>query len=159
MRNNQNGCSKSILTKYNTCQWREEGKFVLRPTTGQVRHKAFFKVGPDAEPQPTRVQQNSKIPSAPSTFSQWGRPRCQETNNKHLAKLYLFSVPPPDKYGTRPFLKVGPDAGPQPTRVWQNPQIPSAPSALLQWGRLRRQETKQQTIGKAIGETMKNNLI
>ena len=21
--------------------------FVLRPTTGQVRHKAFFKVGPD----------------------------------------------------------------------------------------------------------------
>ena len=40
--------------------------FVLRPTTEQVQHKAFFKVGPDAGPQPTRVRQNQKIPSAPS---------------------------------------------------------------------------------------------
>ena len=39
---------------------------ILRPTTGQVRHKAFFKVSPDAGPQPTRVQQNPKIPLAPS---------------------------------------------------------------------------------------------
>ena len=27
------------------------------------------------------------------------------------------------------FLKVGPDAGPQPTRVRQDPKIPSVPSA------------------------------
>ena len=38
--------------------------FILRPTTGQVRHKSFFKVCPDTGPQPTRVRQNQKIPSA-----------------------------------------------------------------------------------------------
>ena len=40
--------------------------FVLHPTTGQVQHKAFFKVGPDAGPQPTRVWQDPKIPLAQS---------------------------------------------------------------------------------------------
>ena len=40
--------------------------FILRPTTGQIWHKDFFKVGPDAGPQSTRVRQNQKIPSAPS---------------------------------------------------------------------------------------------
>ena len=40
--------------------------FILRPTTGQVQHKVFFKVGPDAGQQPTRVQQNPKITSAPT---------------------------------------------------------------------------------------------
>ena len=44
----------------------ESALFILRPTTGQERHKAFLKVGPDAGPQPTRVRQNPKIPSAPS---------------------------------------------------------------------------------------------
>ena len=42
--------------------------FVLRPTTGQVWHKVFFKVGLDAGTQPTRIWQNPKIPSAPSAF-------------------------------------------------------------------------------------------
>ena len=51
--------------------------FILCPTTGQIWHKAFFKVGPDAGPQPTRVRQNPKIPLSPS-----GRPRGQETNSK-----------------------------------------------------------------------------
>ena len=46
--------------------------FVLSPTTRQVRNKAFFKVGPDAGPQPTRVRQDPKIPSAPSAFPQSG---------------------------------------------------------------------------------------
>ena len=57
--------------------------FILRPTTGQVRHKAFFKVGPDAEPQPTRVQQNPKIPSAPSAPIKGGASEAtkQTTNN------------------------------------------------------------------------------
>ena len=32
------------------------------------------------------------------------------------------------------FLKVSPDAGPQPTRVRQNPKMHSAPSVLPQWG-------------------------
>ena len=45
--------------------------FILRPTTGQVQHKAFFKVGPDAWPQPTSVRQNPKIPSAPSALPKW----------------------------------------------------------------------------------------
>ena len=62
--------------------------------------------------------------------------------------LYLFSVPQPDKA----FFKVGPDAGPQPIRVRQNPKLLSAPPVFPQWGHLRRQETKQQTIGKTIGE-------
>ena len=53
--------------------------FVLRPTTGQVRHKAFLKMGPDAGPQPTRVRQNPKIPSAPDARKQ---------NSKQLVKLY-----------------------------------------------------------------------
>ena len=53
--------------------------FILRPTTWQVRQKAFFIVGQDAGPQPTRVQQNPKIRSAPSALPQWGRPRRQET--------------------------------------------------------------------------------
>ena len=60
--------------------------FILRPTTGQVRHKAFLKVGPDAGPQPTRVQQNPKISSAPSAPTKGGTPRHQETNNKQLVK-------------------------------------------------------------------------
>ena len=42
--------------------------FVLRPTTGQVQHKAFIKVGPDAGPQTTCVRQMPKIPSAPLAF-------------------------------------------------------------------------------------------
>ena len=44
--------------------------FVLRPTTGQVWHKAFLKVGPDAGTQLARVRQNLKIPLAQSTFPQ-----------------------------------------------------------------------------------------
>ena len=60
--------------------------FILRPTTGQVRHKAFFKVGPDAGLQPTRVRQNPKIPSAPSAFPQWGRLRRQETKQQTIGK-------------------------------------------------------------------------
>ena len=66
--------------------------FILRPTIGQVRHKAFFKVDLDTEPQPTRVQQNPKIPSAPSAFPQWGRPWRQET--KHLLKSSATSRMP-----------------------------------------------------------------
>ena len=38
--------------------------FILCPTTGQVRHKALFKVGPNAGPQPIHVWQNLKIPLA-----------------------------------------------------------------------------------------------
>ena len=32
--------------------------FILRPTTGQVQHKAFFKVGPDARPQNIKTKYN-----------------------------------------------------------------------------------------------------
>ena len=60
--------------------------FVLRPTTGQVQHKAFFKVGPDAGSQPTHVRQNPKIPSAPSAFPQWGRLRRQEIKQQTFDK-------------------------------------------------------------------------
>ena len=42
--------------------------FVLHPTTGQVQHKAFFKVGPVAGPQSTRVRQWPKIPLALLVF-------------------------------------------------------------------------------------------
>ena len=48
--------------------------FILRPTTGEVRHKAFFKVGPDAGPQPTRFRQIPKITSAPSAPLKGGDP-------------------------------------------------------------------------------------
>ena len=63
--------------------------FVLRPTTGQVRHKGFFKVAPDARPQPTRVRLNPKIPSAPSAFLQWGRLRRQEIKQQTIGKTIL----------------------------------------------------------------------
>ena len=63
-----------------------ETLFVLRPTTGQVRHKAFCKVGSDAGPQPTRVRQNPKIPSAPSALPQWGHLRRQETKQQTIGE-------------------------------------------------------------------------
>ena len=37
-------------------------------------------------------------------------------------------------------FKVGPDAGPPPTRVRQNAKLPSVPSEFLQWERFRHQE-------------------
>ena len=46
--------------------------------------------------------------------------------------------------------QVDPAAGPQPTYIRQNPKIPLAALAFPQWWRLRRQETKQQPIGKTI---------
>ena len=49
--------------------------FVLRPTTGQVQHKAFIKLGLDAGSQPTCVQQNPKIPSAPLALHPRGAPK------------------------------------------------------------------------------------
>ena len=58
--------------------------FVLCPTTGQVQHKAFFKVGPDAGMQPTHIRQNPKIPSAPSAFPQWGTSDTRKQNSKQL---------------------------------------------------------------------------
>ena len=66
---------------YNNCYNKAAKRFlfILCTTTGQVRHKAFFKVGPDAGPQPTRIQQNPKISSAPSAFPQWGRLRREDT--------------------------------------------------------------------------------
>ena len=76
--------------------------FVLCPTTGQVWHKAFYKVGPDAGPQPTRVRQNPKIPLTLSAFPQWGHLRRQETKQQTIGEviscwlsvtpLYLLSL-------------------------------------------------------------------
>ena len=63
--------------------------FILRPTNRQVRHKAFFKVSLDTGPQPTRVWQNPKIPSAPSAFPQWGRLRHQETKQQTIGKTNI----------------------------------------------------------------------
>ena len=65
-----------------------EGKtlFILCPTTGQVHHKAFCKVGPDAGPQTTCVRQNPKLPSAPSAFPQLGRLRRQEIKQQTIGK-------------------------------------------------------------------------
>ena len=60
------------------------------------------------------------------------------TTDRDLIELYLFSVPPPDK----PFFKVGSDARPQSTRVWQNPKIPLAPSVPTKGGAL---EARKQT--------------
>ena len=62
--------------------------FVLRPTTGQVRHKVFIKVGLDAGPQPTRVRQKPKIPSASSTFPQKKAPQAPGNNQQ---KQLVFS--------------------------------------------------------------------
>ena len=62
-------------------------ELVLRPTTGQVQHKAFFKVGPDAGLQPTHIRQNLKIPSAPSAFPQWGHLRRQQTKQQTIGEL------------------------------------------------------------------------
>ena len=47
---------------------------------------------------------------------------------------------------------MDPDTGSQPTRVWQNPKRLSAPLAFPQWGHLRRQEIKQQTIGNILSK-------
>ena len=64
-------------------------------------------------------------------------------------KVDLFVLrPTTEQVWHKAFIKVGLDAGLQPTRVWQNPKIPLAPSALPQQGRFRHQQTKQQTIGK-----------
>ena len=66
--------------------------FVLRPTTGPVRHKAFLKVGPDAGPQPTGVRQNPKIPLAPSAPPKWA-PQTPENKQQTIGELHLtFSL-------------------------------------------------------------------
>ena len=46
------------VSSQSCCMYVRAGRplFILCPTTGQVRHKAFFKVDPDAGPQPTRVR-------------------------------------------------------------------------------------------------------
>ena len=66
--------------------------FVLRPATGEVRHKAILKVGPEAGPQLTCVRQNPKMPSAPSAFPQWGCLRRQEIKQQTIGKtINLFN--------------------------------------------------------------------
>ena len=98
--------------------------------------QGLFKVGPDAGPQSTCVRQIPKIPSALSAFPQWGHLRRQEKKNFICSPSHHWTST------AQGLFKVGPDAGPQSTRIWQNPKIPSAPSAFPQWGRLRRQEKK-----------------
>ena len=86
---------KSCLTRGWHCNWRA-WNFIcspshLRTSTAQ----GLFKVGPHAGPRPTRVRQNSKIPSAPLAFPQWGRLRCQETKQQTIVKTtgVLGTVP------------------------------------------------------------------
>ena len=68
-------------------------------------------------------------------------------NCTHNIKLYLFFVPPPGKYGIRPFL----------TWVRTQGRSPHASGKIKKYLRPRRhsprcQETRQQNFGKAIGE-------
>ena len=100
MRNNQNRGWKwnGNLYNINKIQYLQEvGKrnhclrwllcistlFILYPTNGQVLHKAFFKVGPDAGLQPTCIRQNPKMLSALLAPPKGGSSdaRKQTTNN------------------------------------------------------------------------------
>ena len=69
--------------------------FFLRHTHGQVRHKAFIKVNPDAGPKPTSIRQTPKIPSHPSALPQTGVPQTpvkKQQNNPLYFFMYCFVV-------------------------------------------------------------------
>ena len=57
-----------------------------------------------------------------------------------ILQKFIFSLSHHRTSTAHSLFKVGPDAGPYPTRVRQNPKKPSAPSAFPQWGRPRCQE-------------------
>ena len=74
----------------------------------------------------------------------------QKKSTEVSPKLYLFFVLPPDKYGTRPFLKWVRTQGRSPHASGKIPKYlrPRRHSPI--GGRPKRQETKQQTTGKSI---------
>ena len=65
-------CSKQL-------PWEDE-VFVIRPTTGQVSHKTFFKVGPGAGPLAYMCLAVPKIPQALLAFPKEGRLKQQAIN-------------------------------------------------------------------------------